>query len=101
MEAASGVPWIPTSSTERPIQRVPSGLPGPGGIGVRRAAHRPLGGNHHGSRTFDTICRGPTGVGWAAEAVSYVEDTGNFGCGAQIERLQALAQDANGPEVRV
>ena len=28
-----GVPWMPTPGAERPIQRVPSGLPGPGGTG--------------------------------------------------------------------
>ena len=27
------MPWMPTYGAEMPIQRVPSGLPGPGGIG--------------------------------------------------------------------
>ena len=42
IEAASGVPWIPTYGTERPIQRVPSGLPGPGRnrLRVRRPRRR-------------------------------------------------------------
>ena len=42
IEAASGVPWIPTYGAEIPIHRVPSGLPGPGrnGVGVLR----PVGG---------------------------------------------------------
>ena len=29
-----GVPWMPTPGADRPIQRVPSGLPGPGGTGL-------------------------------------------------------------------
>ena len=33
IEAGFGVPWMPTPGDESPIQRVPSGLLGPGGIG--------------------------------------------------------------------
>ena len=39
--AASGVPWMPTPGDEIPIQRVPSGLPGPGRD--RLLALRPVG----------------------------------------------------------
>ena len=49
MEAASGVPWMPTYGDEIPIQRVPSGFPGPGGIGFAPSAQaEPCGGYHHG-----------------------------------------------------
>lgn len=62
-DVASGVPWMPTPGDDRPIQRVPSGLPGPGGIGWRFCAQFDLGGNHHGLRAFDTIEKRPRGVG--------------------------------------
>ncbi len=50
----SGVPWMPTAATLRPIQRVPSGLPGPrrhgietfGPVGIRRIPPRVA--LHHG-----------------------------------------------------
>src|SRR5262245_60877829 len=54
---------MPTPDTLRPIQRVPSGLPGPGGIGFRPFAHGESGGNHHGLRCFVTILNRPRGVG--------------------------------------
>ena len=46
------VPWMPTPPMFRPIQRVPSGLPGPGGIGWAPAAQGWLGGYHQGFRVF-------------------------------------------------
>src|SRR5436190_1428839 len=39
IEPSSGVPWMPTPGALSPIQRVPSGLPGPGGTGFSPAAH--------------------------------------------------------------
>src|SRR6476659_4760470 len=66
MDAASGVPWMPTYGADSPIQRVPSGLPGPGGIGFAPCAHfEPGGGIHQGSRRIVTISHWPTGVGYA------------------------------------
>ncbi len=55
IDAASGVPWIPTYGAEIPIQRVPSGLPGPGGTGSESAAQSDGGGYHHGFRCKFTI----------------------------------------------
>src|SRR3989304_4415671 len=39
---------MPTRGAERPIQRVPSGLPGPGGTGFCPFAHGDGGGDHPG-----------------------------------------------------
>ncbi len=65
IEAASGVPWMPTYGAEMPIQRVPSGFPGPGGIGFAPSAQaEPCGGYHHGLRCIVTISNVPTGVGY-------------------------------------
>ena len=56
IEAASGVPWIPTYGDEMPIHRVPSGFPGPGGTGSAPSAQaEPSGGYHQGFRCIVTI----------------------------------------------
>src|SRR5918912_1355153 len=52
-----------TRGAERPIQRVPSGLSGPGGIGFWPAAQGEFGGYHHGFRHLTTIWNRPSGVG--------------------------------------
>ena len=54
---------MPTPGLESPIQRVPSGLPAPGGTGLSPAAHGEFGGNHHGFRHMTTISNFPSGVG--------------------------------------
>jgi len=64
IEASSGVPWIPTPGAESPIQRVPSGFPGPGGTGFSPWAHDEAGGYHHGLRHLTTIAKRPSGVGY-------------------------------------
>ena len=65
MDAASGVPWMPTYGEEIPIQRVPSGLPGPGGTGSAPSAQaEPSGGYHHGLRCRLMISKLPIGVGY-------------------------------------
>src|SRR5690348_63278 len=56
---------MPTPGTLRPIQRVPSGLPGPGGTGLSPAAHGEFGGNHQGFRHMTTMLKRPSGVGYA------------------------------------
>ena len=61
---------MPTAGAERPIQRVPSGLPGPGGIGFAPCAHVESGGRHHGFRCMSTIDHQPAGVGYAAWPVA-------------------------------
>ena len=62
--ASSGVPWMPTPGAERPIQRVPSGLPGPGGDRLRALRpRRVVGGYHHGFFHLTTILNWPSGVG--------------------------------------
>jgi hypothetical protein len=63
IDAASGVPWIPTYGAVSPIQRVPSGLPGPGGIGLASFAQSDGGGFHHGLRHLTSIWKRPSGVG--------------------------------------
>ena len=47
----------PTPGADRPIQRVPSGLPGPGGIGFAPCAHGESGGYHHGSFHLTTMSK--------------------------------------------
>jgi hypothetical protein len=59
------VPWIPTPPMFRPIQRVPSGLPGPGGMGCAPAAQGWFGGYHQGFRVFVRMEKLPSGVGHA------------------------------------
>jgi hypothetical protein len=55
---------MPTSGAEMPIHLVPSGLPGPGGIGWALFAQAEAGGyHHHGRLAFVTILKRPSGVG--------------------------------------
>src|SRR6185369_11641632 len=62
---------MPTPGAERPIQRVPSGLPGPGGTGLRPAAQESyVGGYHHGLTCLTTIWKRPVGVGYTAWPVA-------------------------------
>src|SRR6478735_3291695 len=42
IDQGSEVPWIPTPGALSPIQRVPSGFPGPGGTGWIPCAHEAL-----------------------------------------------------------
>jgi hypothetical protein len=53
----------------RPIQRVPSGFPGPGGIGCSPSAQSAAGGYHQGRRILLTILKRPSGVGLAGRPV--------------------------------
>jgi hypothetical protein len=55
---------MPTAGDEIPIQRVPSGFPGPGGIGSASFAQSDAGGYHHGFRHMTTISKLPRGVGY-------------------------------------
>ena len=55
---------MPTAGAERPIHRVPRGLPGPGGIGSASFAQSDAGGYHHGLRHLTTISHFPSGVGY-------------------------------------
>ena len=55
---------MPTAGAEMPIQRVPSGLPGPGGIGSASFAQSDAGGYHHGFLHLTTISKWPSGVGY-------------------------------------
>src|SRR5436305_181062 len=61
---------MPTPGADRPIQRVPRGFPGPGGIGSAPAAHGEFGGNHVGLRHLTTIWKRPSGVGYAVWPVA-------------------------------
>src|SRR5215216_2098602 len=55
---------MPMPSASRPIQRVPSGFPGPGGTGFAPAAHGESGGYHHGFSHFTSMWKCPSGVGY-------------------------------------
>ena len=46
---------MPIPPHESPIQRVPSGFPGPGAIGLAPAAHVEFGGYHQGLRCFTAM----------------------------------------------
>src|SRR5687767_773605 len=61
---------MPTSGAVRPIQRVPSGLPGPGGIGFASFAHSESGGRHHGFFCMSAMLNVPDGVGYSAVPVA-------------------------------
>ena len=56
---------MPTPETLRPIQRVPSGLSGPGGTGSSPCAHGESGGVQVGSTTLLMMWKLPVGVGYA------------------------------------
>src|SRR4029077_15333728 len=74
IDHGSSVPWMPTPAALNPIQRVPSGLFGPGGTGWAPAAHEScVGGNHHGFFCLTTTSKCPSGVAHAACPVA----TGN------------------------
>src|SRR5581483_4498351 len=74
IDVGSSVPWMPTPGTESPIQRVPSGLSGPGGTGFSPLAQSSwIGGYHHGSFHFTMMWKVPAGVGEIAWPVA----TGN------------------------
>ena len=62
-DAESGVPWMPTDGELIPIHLVPSGLPGPGGIGLAPCAHGEAGGYHQGFRDIWMMWKLPIGVG--------------------------------------
>src|SRR5262249_16273798 len=64
IDASDGVPWMPTPGADKPIQRVPSGLFGPGGIGCCPCAHGELGGYHQGFFHLTMIVKRPSGVGY-------------------------------------
>ena len=77
-EAASGVPWIPTEGELMPIQRVPSGLPGPGGTWLAPLAQGDGGGYHQGFRDIWMILNVPSGVGYAAWPVATLNTRTTF-----------------------
>src|SRR5262245_30600939 len=60
---AWGVPWMPTAGADVPIQRVPSGLPAPGGIGSRPFAQGEFGGIQVGFFSFSVTTNVPVGDG--------------------------------------
>src|SRR4051812_31069211 len=55
---------MPTPGAEMPIQRVPRGLPGPGGTGFSPSAHGEFGGYHHGFFHLTMIWQRPSGAGY-------------------------------------
>src|SRR5207253_1854053 len=70
IELEALVPWMPTAGAEVPIQRVPSGLPGPAGIGPRPFAQGELGGNQVGLSCLVMMLNWPRGVGKLAIPVA-------------------------------
>ena len=65
---------MPTPGADRPIQRVPRGLPGPGGIGWSPLAQSDDGGRHHGFTCMSTIDHVPSGVGYCGWPVATPND---------------------------
>src|SRR4249919_3186122 len=63
IELLDGVPWMPTAGADVPIQRVPSGLPEPGGIGSRPFAQGEFGGIQVGFFSFSVTTNVPVGDG--------------------------------------
>src|SRR5882757_4553971 len=61
---------MPTPDAESPIQRVPSGLPGPGGVGFSPTAHGAAGGYHHGFFHLTITWKCPSGVGYVVWPVA-------------------------------
>src|SRR5690348_6595143 len=62
---------MPTYGAEMPIHRVPSGFPGPGGIGWAPCAHsEPAGGYHHGFNCLLITSNLPSGVGYCERPVA-------------------------------
>src|SRR5215207_9478931 len=55
---------MPTPGALMPIHRVPSGFPGPGGIGFSFSAQSESGGYHQGYRCIVTMWKRPIGVGY-------------------------------------
>src|SRR2546423_14836911 len=71
IDHGSSVPWMATPDALSPIQRVPSGLPGPGGTGSSPCAHESwVGGYPHGLPHLTTIWKRPRGVGHLAWPVA-------------------------------
>ena len=68
---------MPTPGLEMPIQRVPSGFPGPGGTGSLPCAHGELGGYHHGFFHLTTTRKRPSGVGYCRWPVATPNDLTN------------------------
>jgi hypothetical protein len=72
-----------------PIQRVPSGLPGPGGTGSELFAHGDGGGYHHGFRCMFTTSYVPRGVGYEACPVATGNHRTSFTSSKRRSRLDA------------
>src|SRR5215211_8197666 len=98
IDAASGVPWIPTAGADKPIQRVPSGLPGPGGIGSASFAQSDGGGRHHGLRCMSTIDHVPSGVGYDDWPVATPKLLTARGPLKRVRRFEARRITMTGPK---
>src|SRR5438105_4672458 len=91
---------MPTPGAERPIQRVPSGLSGPGGIGFWPAAHGELGGYHHGFFHLTTIVKRPSGVGYWLWPVATMKNRQYFIPLYRSRRFELRRMTITGPKFR-
>ena len=82
---------MPTPGAERPIHRVPRGLPGPGGIGSSPSAQAESGGYHHGFRALTTIEKRPIGVGKARLADGDAHAADERSAPVERQRVSAAA----------
>src|SRR5215210_3035168 len=76
---------MPTPGAESPIQRVPSGLPGPGGIGSLPFAQSESGGRHHGFFCMLAMLNVPDGVGYCDVPVATRK------CRTTVEPLKSVS----------
>src|SRR5438045_3487600 len=91
---------MPTPGAESPIQRVPSGLPGPGGTGFSPAAHGDAGGYHHGFLHLTTIWNRPSGVGYTVCPVATWNRRSNLMPSYTVSRFDCRLMTITGPIVR-
>src|SRR6266496_5962135 len=90
---------MPTPGALRPIHRVPSGFPGPGGTGCSPCAHGDAGGYHHGFRHLTTIWKRPSGVGYTVCPVATPKRLTSFIPSYSVNTFDALRITITGPIV--
>src|SRR5947207_9180807 len=91
---------MPTPGAESPIQRVPSGLSGPGGIGCCPCAHGEAGGYHHGFLHLTTILKRPSGVGYWLCPVATAKKRRYFMPSYSSRRFEFRRITITGPKLR-
>ena len=90
---------MPTPGDESPIQRVPSGLVGPGGIGFWPLAQREFGGYHQGLRHLTWIVEAAERRRVDRLARGDPEDAAQPVEAVQEQAVRAAADDDHGAEL--